>query len=403
MASTPVSSIASSATNVADVLASLGDDALAAEVGSWSAELQSKVVAAVSALSTSTPTSASTAVRRRKSNKLDAASSSTAASWLAPAVAPADLTAELAAIQEGRRSPAATTIADDEVINFGAMQTPLGNPPAVVVDFSGAIGPDLGGPGGSGADSGGHGGAAGGHSGAGGTTPTATTSSATTFLATGGGDARHRRLLPRRLRPSPRRPGSLRLTAVMRARHRRLLHPPQRSNAGCTAAAPIGAAEAQGAAPPIQGGQHRRFIGFVALLAGGGHHAPAAELQLPGPEPHEQVDDYAERSATVVAQRSSLSELQRQIAGDVHSGGDRQLGDLRRWCGPRRLPLAGGQGQAGAPTASTPSCSLVRRLATGSASSSSTPPSAPTSTALQIPQVVREENSDDDLPEGFDI
>ncbi|CAE7450527.1 unnamed protein product, partial [Symbiodinium pilosum] len=109
MASTPVSSIASSATNVADVLASLGNDELAAEVGSWSAELQAKVVAAVSALSsTPTSTSASTAVRRRKSNKLDAASSSTAASWLAPAVAPAELTAELAAIQEGDRSPAAT-------------------------------------------------------------------------------------------------------------------------------------------------------------------------------------------------------------------------------------------------------------------------------------------------------
>ncbi|CAE7760635.1 mug138 [Symbiodinium pilosum] len=128
MASTPVSSIASSATNVADVLASLGNDELAAEVGSWSAELQAKVVAAVSALSsTSTSTSASTVVRRRKSNKLDAASSSTAASWLAPAVEPADLSAELTAIQEGERSLAATTIADDEVINFGAMQTPLGN------------------------------------------------------------------------------------------------------------------------------------------------------------------------------------------------------------------------------------------------------------------------------------
>ena len=187
MASTPVSSIASSATNVADVLASLGNDELAAEVGSWSAELQAKVVAAVSALSsTSTSTSASTLVRRRKSNKLDAASSSTAASWLAPAVEPADLSAELTAIQEGEHSPAATTIADDEVINFGAMQTPLGNPPVVVVDFSAATGPDPG----SGADAGGHGGAAGGHSRAGGTTstPTTSTSTATAFLAAAGGD-----------------------------------------------------------------------------------------------------------------------------------------------------------------------------------------------------------------------
>ena len=103
MASTPVSSIASSATNVADVLASLGDEALAAEVGSWSAELQAKVVAAASAL-TSTPTSttASTSVRRRKSNKADTASSSAAASWLTPAVEPADLSSSARA-DHGRR------------------------------------------------------------------------------------------------------------------------------------------------------------------------------------------------------------------------------------------------------------------------------------------------------------
>ena len=199
MASTPVSSIASSATNVADVLASLGNDELAAEVGSWSAELQAKVVAAVSALSsTSTSTSASTVVRRRKSNKLDAASSSTAASWLAPAVEPADLSAELTAIQEGERSPAATTIADDEVINFGAMQTRLGNPPVVVVDFSGATGPDLGGPEGSGADAGGHGGAR--------------RPLRLSWRLLAAMEARPRRLLPRRLRPRPhRRSRSLRL------------------------------------------------------------------------------------------------------------------------------------------------------------------------------------------------
>ena len=125
----PASSVPSSATNIAEVLTALGNDELAAEVGSWPAELQSKVVAAVAALSsTSTPTSASTAVRRRKSNKLDAASSSTAASWLAPAVAPADLTAELAAIQEGDRSPAATAVADEEVINFGAAARLEGQP-----------------------------------------------------------------------------------------------------------------------------------------------------------------------------------------------------------------------------------------------------------------------------------
>ena len=140
MASTPVSSMASSATNVADVLASLGDHALAAEVGSWLAELQAKVVAAVSAISTtSAPSPASTVVRRRKGTKLDTASSSAAASWLDPAVEPAALTAELDAIQEGERSPAATTVADEEVINFGAMQAPLGNPPAA----GGAIGPIL--------------------------------------------------------------------------------------------------------------------------------------------------------------------------------------------------------------------------------------------------------------------
>ena len=129
MASTPVSLTPSSATNIAEVLTALGDDGLAAEVGSWPAELQAKVVAAVTAMSTtSTPTSASTVVRRRKGTKLDMASSSAVASWLGTAVSPADLSAELTAVQEGERSPAATTIADDEVVTFGATQAPLGNP-----------------------------------------------------------------------------------------------------------------------------------------------------------------------------------------------------------------------------------------------------------------------------------
>ena len=148
MASTPVSSIASSATNVADVLASLGDDALAAEVGSWSAELQAKVVAAVSAMSsTPTTTSASTAVRRRKSNKLDVASSSAAASWLTPTEEPADPPAELTAVHEGEQSPA-PTMTGDEVVTFS------GNPPPVDFDL-GDIAPATAGFLGGGGDAGG--------------------------------------------------------------------------------------------------------------------------------------------------------------------------------------------------------------------------------------------------------
>ena len=282
MASTPVSSIASSATNVADVLASLGNHELAAEVGSWSAELQAKVVAAVSALSsTPTPTSASTAVRRRKGNKLDAASSSTAASWLAPAVAPADLTAELAAIQEGDRSPAATTIADEEVINVGAMQTPLGNPPVVVMDFSGATDPDLGGLGDGSADTGGLGGAAGGHGGAVGTTsaPT-TTSSTTTFLAAAGSDG-GTTSAPTTTPPTPM-PAKVGFLAA-HGSDGGPITAPATFTAAQPAAAPLSAQpKPKAPPPPVQGGPHRRFVSLVALRAGGGCHG-----KLPGPEPHE--------------------------------------------------------------------------------------------------------------------
>ena len=287
MASTPVSSIASSATNVADVLASLGNDELAAEVGSWSAELQAKVVAAVSALSsTPTPTSASTAVRRRKGSKLDAASFSTAASWLAPAVAPADLTAELAAIQEGDHSPAATTIADEEVINVGAMQTPLGNLPVVVVDFSGATGPDLGGPGDGSADTGGLGGAA----------RLARPRRLlpllrpTAFLAAAGGDG-GTTSAPTTTPPTPM-PAKVGFLAA-------------HGGDGGPTTAPATSTAAQPkptALPPHPSAQPKPKAPPPPFRA---RHP--AELRLPGPEPHE----------TGAAQRSSLAELQRQIAAEM--------------------------------------------------------------------------------------
>ena len=347
MASTPVSSIASSATNVADVLASLGNDELAAEVGSWSAELQAKVVAAVSALSTSTSASASTVVRRRKSNKLDTASSSTAASWLAPAVAPADLTAELAAIQEGDRSPAATTVADEEVINFGAMQAPLGSPPVVVVDFSGATGQDLGGPGDGSADTGGLGGATGGHGGAVGTTsaPTATTSSATAFLAAMA--ARHRRLLPRHLRPPRRRPASWRPTAVMGAQQRRRLHPQRRSRSRRRCRRTQQRSRSQRL-------RHRRFVSLVALSAGRGPHGEAAACGVAPARP--RAARTGRRLFRKVGDRRGAEEQSDRAPapdrrGDVRRGaGNRQLGQSRRWRRNRQLPVArGGQGQDGTP------------------------------------------------------
>ena len=52
MASTPVSSAPSSATDVAEVLAAHPNDELAAELGSWPVDLQAKVAAAMSAMGT---------------------------------------------------------------------------------------------------------------------------------------------------------------------------------------------------------------------------------------------------------------------------------------------------------------------------------------------------------------
>ena len=251
----------------------------------------------------------------RKGTKLDASSSSAAASWLSPAVAPGDLSAELTAIQEGERPPA-PTMADEEVVTFGAMQAPLGNPPAVVVDFSGDIGPDLGGPGGrrhwrwrpsGGADAGAGGlsGAVGGCGGAGGTTSASTppTSSATALVEM---LARHRclRRPQRHPRRRARRPDSWRLAAEMMARHRRLLHPRRHhlrrpSRLACR--------RIRRAAPSFQGGQYRRIIGFGALQADGGHGKAPAGGADPASGPREQLDDYAERSATMSGPASSSS------------------------------------------------------------------------------------------------
>ena len=322
MASTPVSSIASSATNVADVLASLGDEALAAEVGSWSAELQAKVVAAASAL-TSTPssTTASTSVRRRNSNKADMASSSAAASWLTPAVEPADLSAELTAIQEGERSPA-PTMADDEVVTF------VGNPPPAdfdLGDITPATAGFLGGGGGagglSGADTGAGGLGSGG--GAGGTTSasTATTSSATAFLAAAGGDGGTTSAPTTTPPPTPAKAGFLEaLDGDM--------GPPS-----TTMASPQPKAKAPPALPGERIGNPATpppalYVPAKAPVA----KPPLADLQHTGPEP-----------TTATAQRS-MEELQRQIAAEMDNAAQETQD---RW---DQLPVAGGsQGQADAP------------------------------------------------------
>ena len=187
-------------------------------------------------------------------------------------------------------------------------------------------------------------------------------------------------------------------TTSVRARHRRLLRPHRR----CTAAAPIGAAEAKGAAPPFRGDNidassaSSPYMPAEVIMA----KRPPAELQLPGPEPQEQVDDYAE--CRRLWWRSGA-------ASPISSSRSRWRCFQRRW-----RPTTGGfpaVAQEASPRRRRPGPSrrhdriVVSRwfdvfLFVDAALGSYT------STALQIPpplRVVREEDSDDDLPEGFDM
>ena len=125
MATTPTSSLPSSATNAAEVLAAFPAD----EVGSWSRELQVVVAPAVAAVDTTSAASTSTPVRRRKGTRIEPSSTSTAAAWMVP---PTLDNANRLAIQESERSPAPTTVAGDEVLTFGPPQFPVGDPPTVI-------------------------------------------------------------------------------------------------------------------------------------------------------------------------------------------------------------------------------------------------------------------------------
>ena len=325
-------------------------------------------------------------------------SSSTAASWLAPAVAPAELTAELAAIQEGDRSPAPTTVADEEVINFGAMQRHWATRPSswwmsAAPSARTSADQETAAPTPAACS-----GAAGGHGGAVGTTsaPTATTSSATAFLAAAGGDG-STTSAPTTTSPTPVPAKAGFLAAYNDDEGPTMAQRRSRSQRRCRRT--HRRSRSQRLRPPRSAGttstrRPRPMVPAEVLMA----KRPPTELRQPGPEP-------------APAQRSNLGgAAATDRRRDVQCGaGHRQLG---------RAGDGGGLGNFPSPeeARSKPAHRHDRHgplLLTGPAaaagstsSSSSTTAPPPTSTALQIPpplQVVDEEDSDDDLPEGFDM